>query len=210
MTFSARQCRLPCRDTPPRPGVQQEPQPPPGLAWLPEPPAATGTSGPCPGRLATSWASPPLAAAPRFAGWVLVFSLTPFPCVVAWGWAGGAFQVCCDWAPPVVSIGIMAGSNRSGDLRDAQKSIPTGTILAIVTTSFICILGGAEVWGVQALGEGGADGLTTAAPRENQAGICLWRENERRQDADLMAGCGRSRCLYTACGTHILTRDMWR
>lgn len=34
----------------------------------------------------------------------------------------------------------MAGSNRSGDLRDAQKSIPIGTILAIATTSFICIL----------------------------------------------------------------------
>ncbi|KAM3841506.1 solute carrier family 12 member 5 isoform 1-T1 [Vipera latastei] len=35
--------------------------------------------------------------------------------------------------------GIMAGSNRSGDLRDAQKSIPTGTILAIATTSAVYI-----------------------------------------------------------------------
>ncbi|XP_061121452.1 solute carrier family 12 member 7 isoform X6 [Syngnathus typhle] len=48
--------------------------------------------------------------------------------------------------------GIMAGSNRSGDLRDAQKSIPVGTILAIFTTSiiyFTCVvLFGACIEGV--------------------------------------------------------------
>uniref|UniRef100_A0A674C7D2 Solute carrier family 12 member 7a n=1 Tax=Salmo trutta TaxID=8032 RepID=A0A674C7D2_SALTR len=48
--------------------------------------------------------------------------------------------------------GIMAGSNRSGDLRDAQRSIPIGTILAIATTSFIymtcVVLFGACIEGV--------------------------------------------------------------
>lgn len=64
---------------------------------------------------------------------IVVFSLIPF----AMKYSGAVHK----HNMRTVSLkGIMAGSNRSGDLQDAQQSIPKGTIAAIATTSTVCIL----------------------------------------------------------------------
>ena len=40
----------------------------------------------------------------------------------------------------MVCTGFEQGSSYSGDLKDAQKAIPSGTLWAVVITSIVCIL----------------------------------------------------------------------
>ncbi|OQV22702.1 hypothetical protein BV898_03531 [Hypsibius exemplaris] len=51
----------------------------------------------------------------------------------------GSFTVLLSIFFPAVT-GIMAGSNRSGDLRNAQRSIPIGTISAVCFTTTVYTL----------------------------------------------------------------------
>lgn len=113
------------------------------------------------------------------------------------------------WSPvdPVLAVplftGIMAGSNRSGDLRDAQKSIPTGTILAIATTSAVCIL---HCWagstlGGEAWGEGSFSRCLTQLAWEEK-GECHPGDSPSSSTTDIS-----SVVLFGACIEGVVLRD---
>ena len=73
--------------------------------------------------------------------------------------------------------GIMAGSNRSGDLHDAQRSIPLGTVCAVLLTSSLYLLCVLSYGGVAERGTLTGAALFTAEvalpPPVVQAGITL-------------------------------------
>ncbi|MBN3299348.1 S12A4 protein, partial [Amia calva] len=69
--------------------------------------------------------------------------------------------------------GIMAGSNRSGDLKDAQKSIPVGTILAIITTSLV-YLSSVVLFGACVEGAVLRDKFGDAVSKNLVVGILSW------------------------------------
>lgn len=118
--------------------------------------------------------------------------------------------------PPLCVAGIMAGSNRSGDLRDAQKSIPTGTILAIATTSAVCILGvGHRRAGAGARGErGGLAGLLRTWGWDGTAPWRSWRCPGPGRGGGLCRAVAPSRpadissvILFGACIEGVVLRD---
>ena len=96
--------------------------------------------------------------------------------------ATGVVTVLPDWTEcfalffPSVT-GIMAGSNRSGDLRNAQRSIPLGTVCAVLLTSSLYLLCSIAYGGVAERGTLTGAALFTAEvalpPPVVQAGITL-------------------------------------
>ena len=94
--------------------------------------------------------------------------------------ATGVVTVLPDWTEcfalffPSVT-GIMAGSNRSGDLRNAQRSIPLGTVCAVLLTSSLYLLCSIAYGGVAERGTLTGAALFTAEvalpPPVVQAGI---------------------------------------
>lgn len=70
--------------------------------------------------------------------------------------------------------GILTGANMSGDLKDPQKSLPTGTILAQLSCSFIFMLL-VFVYGGTTDGAVLRDKYVTATPDVTSRGLSSWQ-----------------------------------